>query len=321
MGRAHSHTNSHGHSHGHSHSHAHGDASGMSDARLGWAVAVNLALTVVQIAGGIVAGSLALVADAVHNLSDAAALGIALFARRIARRDADDRMTFGYRRAEIVAALVNLTTLIVIGGYLVFEAVARLLAPEPVAGWTVVVIAAVALVVDLATVLLTRAGAAHSVNVRAAYLHNLADAMGSVAVIVAGTLIILWGWTWVDPAATLLIAGYILWHGCAEIGGCVRLLMGGAPPGIALDQVVAAIEGVDGVCAAHHLHVWQIDEDRNSLEAHVVIERADAGRMEEIKQAVKRRLSERFGLGHTTLEMEFAGAHSECAETAVVVAH
>lgn len=308
-------------SHSHSHSHSHGDTSAMSDSRLGWAVAVNVGLTVAQIVGGIVSGSLALVADAVHNLSDAAALGIALFARRIARRDADQRMTFGYRRAEIVAALVNLTTLIVIGSYLVFEAVARLFAPKPVAGWTVVIIASVALAVDLVTVMLTRVGAAQSVNVRAAYLHNLADAMGSVAVIAAGTVITLWDWTWVDPAATLLIAGYVLWHGFAEIGGCVRLLMGGAPPGIALDQVVATIEGVDGVQAAHHLHVWQIDEGRNSLEAHVVIERADAGRMEEIKQAVKRCLIERFGLGHTTLEMEFAGAHSDCAETQVVVSH
>ncbi|WGF91131.1 cation diffusion facilitator family transporter [Marinivivus vitaminiproducens] len=293
----------------------------MSDARLVWAVAVNVGLTVAQVVGGALSGSLALVADALHNLSDAASLGIALFARRISRRPADERMTFGYARAEVVAALINLTTLIVIGLYLVYEAVVRFFAPEPVAGWTVVIIAAIALVVDLATAALTYAMSRESLNIRAAFLHNVADALGSVAVIVVGTLIILFGWTVVDPIATLMIAGYVLYQGFTEIGRSVRILMSGAPPDLDVNEVADALAGVEGVRSAHHLHAWELDERRRSLEAHVVIDRADAGRMEEIKGAAKRLLDERFNVGHSTLEIEFAGAAASCAESEAVVSH
>lgn len=310
----------HDHSHGHSHAHHH-DTAAMGDGRLAWAVAVNLVLTVAQVIGGALSGSLALVADAVHNLSDAAALGVALFARRVARRGADAGMTYGYRRAEIIAALINLTTLIVIGVYLVYEAVFRLFAPEPVTGWIVVAVAGVALAVDLATAALTWAGAKSSINIRAAFLHNVADALGSVAVIGAGTLVILFGWNWVDPAATLLIAGYILWHGLVEIRVCIRILMAGVPAGVDLDALSAAVTAVDGVVGTHHLHVWQLDEHDRYFEAHVVIERADADRMEDVKRRVKAMLRDRFGVAHTTLEFEFVGAHADCTETATVVAH
>ncbi|MEQ9335079.1 cation diffusion facilitator family transporter [Thalassobaculum sp.] len=313
----HDHHHDHGHSHGHSH---HGTAS-MGDGRLAWAVTVNLLLTVAQIAGGIVSGSLALVADAVHNLSDAAALGIALFARRVARRGADAGMTYGYRRAEIVAALINLTTLIVIGVYLAYEAVFRFFSPEPVAGWIVVIVAGVALAVDLVTAALTFAAAKHSLNIRAAFLHNVADALGSVVVIIAGALVIWRGWTWIDPAATLLIAGYILWHGLLEIRTCIRILMEAVPAGLDLASLQAAVTGVDGVVGSHHLHVWQLDERDPFFEAHVVIERADADRLEDIKRAVKAALRDRFGIAHSTLEFEFVGAHSDCAEIGMVVAH
>ena len=309
------------HDHHHDHAHHRHDTAAMGDGRLAWAVAVNLLLTVAQIAGGIVSGSLALVADAVHNLSDAAALGIALFARRVARRGADAGMTYGYRRAEIVAALINLTTLIVIGVYLMYEAVFRFFAPEPVAGWIVVIVAAVALAVDLITAALTFAAAKHSLNIRAAFLHNVADALGSVVVIVAGALVIWRCWTWIDPAATLLIAGYILWHGLLEIRTCIRILMAGVPAGLDLASLQAAVAGVDGVVGSHHLHVWQLDERDPYFEAHVVIEPADAGRLEDIKRAVKAALRDRFGIAHATLEFEFAGAHSDCAETGTVVAH
>ena len=325
------HNHDHGHDHGHDHHdhgngagghrHHHHDTAAMDDGRLAWAVAVNLLLTGAQIAGGLVSGSLALLADAIHNLSDAAALAIALLARKVARRGADARMTYGYRRAEIIAALINLTTLIVIGIYLVYEAIQRFFSPEPIAGWIVVIVAGVALAVDLVTVALTWAGSRHSLNIRAAFLHNLADAFGSVAVIIAGALVIWFGWTWVDPAATLLIAGYILWHGLVEIRSCIRILMAGVPAGIELEAVRAAVTAIDGVVDAHHLHVWQLDEGAAFFEAHVVIERSDAGRLEDIKAMVKRALRERYGIGHSTLEIELAGAHSVCAETATVVAH
>lgn len=270
------------------------------------AVGVNLALTLAQVVGGILSGSLAMIADALHNFSDAASLGIAAIARRIARRPADSDMTFGYGRAEVVAALINLTTLIVIGLYLVYEALLRFFDPQEVTGWLVIVIAAVALVIDLATAALTYTMSKTSVNIRAAFLHNLSDAMGSLAVILAGALIWAFGWTWVDPAITLLIAGYILWMAWSEIGGVIRILMLGSPPRMAPENVLATAEAVEGVAGLHHTHLWQMDEHQAALQAHMVIETGAWAEADAIKQTVKARLEEVHGLTHVTLEMECA---------------
>jgi cobalt-zinc-cadmium efflux system protein len=299
------HDHAHGH-HGHHHHHHPDPEQIAGDRRMAAAVGVNMLLTVAQIIGGLVSGSLAMIADALHNFSDAASLIIAVWARRIARRPADDEMTFGYGRAEVVAALINLTTLIVIGLYLVYEAVLRFFAPEPVTGWIVVIIAGLALVIDLITAWLTYQMAQDSVNIRAAFLHNLADALGSVAVILAGTLIILFGWTWVDPLVTLGIAAYILWMAWAEIGGVIRLLMMGTPPSMAPEEVLRTAESVDGVDGIHGAHLWQIDEHRSALLAHVVVASGAWGAADAIKAEVKARLGEVHGLSHVTLEMECA---------------
>lgn len=292
--------------HGHHHHHVDPDAGGR---RIGLAILVNLGLTVAQIVGGMFAGSLALIADALHNFSDAVSLVIAYGARRIARRPADADMTFGYGRAELVAALVNYTTLIVLGLYLVYEAVLRFLEPQGVDGWLVVVIAGVALAVDLVTALLTWRLSRTSINIRAAFLHNLADALGSVAVIVAGSLILLYDWRLVDPAVTLLIAGYILWQSLVEIGGVVRILMLASPSDIDTEALIAGVRKIDGVSEVHHAHFWQVDEHHSALDAHLVIARGDWGRADSIKEAVKRHLREQYGIGHTTLEME-CSAHA-----------
>lgn len=296
------------HDHGHHHHHHVDPESG--DARVAAAVGVNLFLTVAQIVAGLVSGSLAMIADAIHNLSDAASLAIAYAARKIARRPADASMTFGYRRAEVVAALINYTTLVVIGLWLAWEAVARFFAPEPVAGWIVVIVAGIALVVDLATAALTYAMSKDSVNIRAAFMHNLADAAGSLAVIVAGALILLFGWMWVDPLLTLMLSAYILSMSLAEMPGVIRILMLGSPPELEPEEVIAEARGVAGVADVHHAHLWQLDERRVSLEAHVVVEPGAWSRADAIKADVKARLSERFGIGHTTLEMECA--HHAC---------
>ncbi|MCO6382951.1 MAG: cation transporter [Vannielia sp.] len=293
----------------HDHSHHHHVDPEAGDAKLALAVAVNLGLTVAQIVGGILSGSLALIADALHNLSDAVSLVIAVVARRIARRPADEGMTFGYGRAEMVAALINYTTLILLAVYLAYEGILRLFAPEPVEGWTVVIIAAIALVIDAVTALLTFAMSKTSANIRAAFLHNLADALGSVAVIVAGTLILLYDWRLADPLVTLLISAYILWHAMAEVPGVIRMLMLGTPPNLDISEVSQELAATPGVASLHHLHLWQMQEHEAALEAHVVIE---AGRWDEadaIKSALKTTLETRFHIHHSTLELECA-AHA-----------
>ncbi|APE42596.1 cation transporter [Sulfitobacter alexandrii] len=296
------------------HDHHHHIDPEAGDTRVVFAIALNMVLTLAQIVGGIVAGSLSLIADALHNFSDAIALIIAFGARKIARRPADAEMTFGYGRIEAVAALVNYTTLIVIGLYLVYEAVMRFIDPAPVAGWIIVIVAGVALVIDLATAALTYAMSKSSVNIRAAFLHNVADALGSIAVILAGTLVILFGWTWVDPAATLLIAGYILWQSLREMPGVMRILMLASPRDLDTAAVIETVRATPGVASAHHVHLWMMGEHETALDAHVVLE--PGAPPDTTRVAVKARLAEAHHLHHSTLEME--SADRACSDARVI---
>jgi len=289
---------------GHGHHHHVDPEAG--DRRVFAAIAVNMGLTVAQIVGGIVSGSLALIADALHNFSDAISLIIAFGARKIARRPRDADMTFGYGRVEVVAALINYTTLIVIGLYLLYEAAMRFADPQPVEGWLIVIIAGIALIVDAVTAALTYAISKSSVNIRAAFLHNVADALGSVAVIVAGTLILLYDWRLIDPLVTVLIAGYILWQSFREIGPVIRILMLGSPPEVETDAVIDTVRGIDGVTGIHHAHFWQMDEHRAALDAHVVIAEGRWSDADAVKDRIKAALSVRFDIEHTTLELECA---------------
>ena len=295
----------------HDHGHAHIDPDS-GDRRVAIAIWANGLLTVAQIVGGILSGSLALIADALHNFSDMASLVIAFAARKIARRPADERMTFGYGRVEIVAALINYTTLIVIGFYLIYEGGMRMIDPPEVMGWTVVILGGIALVVDTLTAMLTYSMQKGSVNIRALFLHNLSDALASVAVIVGGTLIILYDMRWVDPAITIGIALYILYLSFTEIGGPIRTLMLGSPPGIDGNDVVRAIQSVDGVVDVHHVHLWQMQEHAAALDCHIVVERERMGEADKIKENVKSVLHERFSIEHSTLEFEASdNAHQE----------
>jgi len=287
----------------HDEGHVHIDpASG--DRRVAIAIWANGILTVAQIVGGIFAGSLALIADAIHNFSDMASLVIAFGARKIARRPADDRMTFGYQRIEIVAALINYTTLIVIGLYLIYEGAMRMIEPTEVLGWWVVILGSVALVVDTLTAMLTYSMQKGSVNIRALFLHNLSDALSSVAVIVGGTLILLYDIRWIDPAITIGIAVYILYLAFTEIGGTIRLLMLASPPEIENDALIAAVLAIEGVEDMHQVHFWQIDESQVSVDAHIVLVRDHWDRLEDIKRDIKGMLTEDFGIQHSTLEFE-----------------
>lgn len=295
-------------SHGHHH-HVDPDS---GDGKIALAVAINLGLTVAQVIGGIVAGSLSLIADALHNFSDAIALIIAFAARKIARRPANADMTFGYGRIEAVAALINYTTLIVIGLYLAYEAAMRFVNPEPVAGWIVVIVAGFALLVDLGTAALTFRASKYSVNIRAAFLHNVADALGSVAVIVAGTLMILFGWAWVDPLATLLIAGYILWQSATELPQVARILMLASPDALRTEDVIAALRDQPGVTDVHHVHLWLMEEHGAAFDAHIIAKQGTDPSA--LRQALKSYLKSEFDLNHVTLELETQDAHCHDAK-------
>ena len=290
----------------HDHHHAHGGTR-----RLSLAVFVNLLLTVAQIVGGILSGSLSLVADALHNLSDAAALGIALVARRISSKPADSRRTFGYRRIEVIGALINLTTLILVGLYLIYEAGARFFSPQPIEGWIVVWVASIALLIDVITAALTYQLSKGSLNIRAAFVHNVSDALASIAVIVAGTLILLYQWYWADLVATALISAYVLYQGITMMRQTIRILLDSTPADIRLEEVAASLTEVPGVQSAHHLHVRQLDETHRALEVHVVVTEGYAS-AEALKREIRQLVMDRFRIGHSTIELEGPAEARSC---------
>ena len=284
-----------------------------SDRGLLGAVFINILLTLAQVIGGIISGSLSLIADALHNLSDAASLGIALFARTISRKPADKAKSFGYQRAEVIAALINLTLLITVSLYLIYEAVWRILEPQIVTGLIVVVVAGVAFVVDMVTALITFNMSKNSLNMKAAFLHNLADALTSIGVIIAGALILLYQWYWVDTLLTFLIAGFVFWQGIIMLPKTIHLLMEGTPENLSSEEIKASMEEAKDVEEVHHIHIWNLDEHRIALEAHVVVATNELQEVEVIKRKLKEILKDRFKITHSTLEFEHF-INSDCEE-------
>ncbi len=281
----------------------HNHGADIGSKRLGIAVAINLLLTAAQVIGGVLSGSLSLIADALHNFSDAAGLLLALIARRISRRPADEQRTFGYGRAEVVGGLINLTSIMVIAGYLLIEAINRTFDRPEIDGWMVVIIACIALVVDAATAVLTYTMSKESVNIKAAFLHNVADALASVAVIITGTLIILFDWYWTDLVATVGISVYIVWISWTPMKRCIRILMQSTPDELSLDEVASTIRAVEGVEDVGHLHVWPIDEQTISLEARIAVaDGCSVSGTSAILESARRVIARDHGIEHVTLE-------------------
>ncbi len=307
---------SHNHEHdqdhvGHGHSHGHSHGKDASTTRLLIALFLNVGITVAQVVGGLLSGSLSLLADAAHNGSDAASLGISYGARKVAQRPADERRTFGYERAELIGAMINLVTLFVIALYLAWAAVERFFNPEEVAGTTMLIVGAIAFVEDAISVWLLSKDIKGSQNIRAAFIHLVGDTLATVGVMLGAVLIMLYDITWVDPAVTLAIAVYIAVHGYIEIKKTIAILMESAPEGFDLDGMVEAVETMEGVRDVHHVHVWRLDERRVAMEAHVAVEGVtELSDLDALKTLIKERLKERFGVGHATLELE----HGRCTD-------
>ena len=277
------------------HSHEHG-----VDRKLSIAVLINILLTVAQVVGGVLSGSLSLVADALHNLSDAGAIVIAVIARKIGNKNANESMTYGYKRAEILGVLINSTTLIVIGLYLIYEAFNKFFNPTPIDGWIVFWVAGFALVIDIGTAFLTySAGARESMNIRAAFIHNVSDALASVAVIVAGVMIILYQLYIVDVIATIAISVYVIYHGIVLLKKCILILMQAVPEGVSINDIKSTLNDIEGVDQVEHVHVWQLDENRLFFEGHLSLRGTDRTT---IKSAVRSALKQNFGITHCTIE-------------------
>ncbi|MDL4862004.1 cation diffusion facilitator family transporter [Halomonas elongata] len=287
-----------------SHHHDHG-AHGSHDSqrRLGWAILLTGSFMVAELVGGVLSGSLALLADAGHMLTDAAALALALFAAWISRRPADTRRSYGYHRVQVLAAFVNGLTLIAIVVWIAVEAVRRLFAPVSVAGSTMLVIAGLGLVVNLVVFAILHMGDRENLNIRGAALHVLGDLLGSVAAIVAAVVILLTGWTPIDPLLSLLVAALILrsaWKLTRESG---HILLEGTPEGLDVDRVKRELaEQLPAVRDVHHVHAWSLTPGRHLMSLHAILE--EGADQERVLVDIKTMLSDSFAVEHATIQVE-----------------
>jgi cobalt-zinc-cadmium efflux system protein len=309
MAANHNHKPDHNNSHSHSHSHSHSSqVREDNQRRLTIVLILAAAFMVVEFFGGLLTGSLALLADAGHMFSDVAALVLSLFAFRMARRPATATRTYGFHRTEILAALFNGATLIAIAGVILVEAYRRVVSPQEVQGLPMLGIAVTGLAVNVIGLVVLHGSHRGNLNMKGAYLHVMSDALGSVGAIMAGAAVWLFGWYRADPIISAVIALLIVWSSWNLLRQSVAVLMEGAPGGIDVDEVEAAIKEVPGVCGLHDLHVWTITSGFHALSAHAVmagdVPPEDWSRiLEEIRSTVH----DKFGIDHVTIQVEPLG--------------
>jgi cobalt-zinc-cadmium efflux system protein len=290
----------HGHDHHHHQAHAEPPQAGST---LGMAAIVTIAYAIVEAAGGWWTGSLALLSDAGHMLTDGAALGLGALAASMARRPPSERHSYGLGRAEVVAALVNAAAMLFIIAALAYEAIVRLREPAPVAGATAAVIAAAGLALNV-WVMRRLAPHQHDMNTRAARLHVFGDVLGSLAALASGALIAVTGWMRIDPLASLIICALIAFSSVRLLRESVHALMEGVPPGMSVEAIGGEMARVEGVVSVHDLHVWTLSGSRTALSAHVVVR--SMAQWERTLLELQRRLQERFAIDHVTLQPETA---------------
>lgn len=287
--------------------HGHGAAghdhgAGANARHLSIALALTGTFLIAELVGAYLYNSLALLSDAAHMFTDAAALAIALIAIKVGQRPADDQRTYGYRRFEILAAAFNAVLLFVVAGYILFEGIGRFFTPEPVQSTGMFVVATIGLLVNFAAMRVLAGGKDDSLNVKGAYLEVWADMLGSLGVIAAATVIYFTGWVWVDPVVAIAIGLWVLPRTWTLLRDTTHILLQGVPRGIDLDDVRAAIAEVEGVTGTHDLHLWSVAGDDKSLTVHVALnEGADA---HTVRVAISTMLVERFAIEHATIQTE-----------------
>ena len=283
--------------------HHHHEVSGKN---LFWTIVLNVIITLSQIVGGIISGSLALLSDAMHNFSDVLALVIAYAANRMAARPNDVQRTFGYKRAEILAALFNASVLIGIAVFLIVEAFHKFYHPEPINSVWVIGLGMLSIVLNTASVLLIKEDSQESMNVRAAYLHLLTDVMTSIAVVLGGVLMYYFGIFWIDPLISALIALYLIWASFGLVKESSAILMQFTPENIDVDEVVKAIEDESEIANVHHIHIWKLNDHQINLEAHLDFsEDVTLSASNRVIDRLEKKLHDTFDIEHTTFQCEY----------------
>lgn len=312
---AHCHDHNHDHHHhvddnrnNHNHAHNHGDLKG---GKLGIAIVVNLLITIAQLVGGFVSGSLALYSDALHNFSDVIALIISYIADKLAKRSYSDQKTFGYKRAEILAAMINAATLVFVGGFLIYEGVSRFFHPEPIGSIWVISLAVFSIIGNTLCVLLLKGDAEGNLNIKSAYLHLLTDVMTSIAVLIGGLLMSLYQIYWIDSVLSMLIALYLIRASWGILLESLRVVMQFAPVHLDIRQIEKTILTCPEIKEMHHIHLWQIDDKTVNLEAHLHFKEdvtlSESGR---VVETINTLLQEKYAIDHTIFQTEFDTNHA-----------
>ena len=302
MGHGHAQDHLHGQSHGHGHGHGHSHAPADFGRAFAIGVALNTVFVVVEAVFGYISGSMALVADAGHNLSDVLGPLIAWGASAAARRPPSPRFTYGLKSSTILAALANAALLMIAIGAILFETIDRLIDPVEPQGWTMIWVAGVGIVINTATALLFVSGRKNDLNIRGAFLHMAADALVSVGVVIAGAAILLTGAIWIDPVTSLVILAVIGWGTWGLARDSLKLGLLGVPEGIDEAAVRAQLEAEPGVAEVHDLHIWPMSTTETALTAHLVMPQGHPG--DEFLARIAHDLSHDHRIGHTTLQVE-----------------
>jgi cobalt-zinc-cadmium efflux system protein len=294
----------------HAHTHAHA-APDLSPRVMAAAVAATLAFVIVEGLCGWWGGSLALLSDAGHNMTDAAALGLSWYALAISKRPSHQGMTFGYHRVGVLAAMINALTLVVIALWIGWEAAARFRVPEPTSGGLMVAVSLAAIVVNASIGLALHRASQHDINVRSAYLHMVGDAISALGVMIAGVVVSLSGSSIADPVVSLLIAAFILYSSYGVLRESATILLEGTPAGLEMPEVISAIRGIAGVLAVHDLHVWMVGPGVIACSCHIVVAEQSVREGQQVLRAVVHEVEHRFNITHTTVQVEVEGCERD----------
>lgn len=301
----------------HDHDHNHSNHSGhshniteLSGKKIFWVTVLNATITISEIVGGLLSGSLSLLSDAVHNLSDTFAIALSYFAYKISLKPKDRKKTFGYKRAEIITAFINAFVLIGLSLVLIFEAIKRFNHPEVINGNLMIIVAFIGLMANLFSVFLLEKDSHGSLNIRSSYLHLLGDTISSVGVVLGGVAIKLWSITWIDPLVTLLISLYIMKEAWHVVKKTIDILMQSSPP-LDYDSIKKDIEAIEQVGNIHHIHAWMINENTIHFEAHVELHDMMLSDAQIILDKIEHVLKEHYEIDHVTIQLEI----NKCCET------
>jgi len=298
-----------GHLHSHNHQHSHKDLKGK---KLLFTILLNIFITAAQTVGGLLSGSLSLLSDALHNFSDVISLLISYIADLYSKKEASLKRTFGYKRAEIIAAFINSATLIIVAFYLIYEAIKRFLNPQEIESGLVIWLALLAIAANGFSVLLLKKESKENMNMRSAYLHLFTDMSASIAVLIGGLLMKYYNWFWVDSTLTILIAIYLLIMGYDLLKSSFKVLMLFTPEALNLDKISESITQIPEIKNVHHIHIWQLNERETHLEAHIDFQKdITISEFDIILNRIEKILFQDFGIKHINIQPEFKKCDSK----------